>query len=211
MDCTNPVAGLKREDCNHMSNIGVGEQGVNADRNNGHIWVGNDGPNTFTFWNHAHVPVTLILWNGDQSWVNKFRPQVTWSLDPDQSVTVSVANGVSGSWSGLYEHKTRMEEGQVFNTWGEFTSGSDATVNISREPNMHGNSMNAKVSSGCVADMNQCSFHCKTLDRCGKAGEYDLINCSGPYRAYGIDPWGQPSGGCQGWSNGGHIDVEFLP
>jgi hypothetical protein len=192
-----------------MSHIGMWGQGRNSRGNNGQAWIGNGGPNTITFYNHARFVVTLVLWTGATSWVNVNQPQITWSLAPGQRVTVSLANGVSGAWSGLYNHRTILVDGQIFNTWGEFTTGGWATVDITREPNMGGNAMNAKVSTGCLADMNSCSFQCKSGNRCGAAGSYKLVNCVGPNKANGIDPWGQPSGGCQGWSNGGHIDAGF--
>jgi hypothetical protein len=197
-----------------MTNIGMAGQGDNVNGNNNHIWIGNDGPNTFTFSNRASDDVILILWDNPEkdyqsSFMNVRRPKVSWSLPAGQSVTVSIANGVSGGFSPLYQHKTTLSQyGQVFNTWGEFTSGSSATIDVSREINMNGNNVSIRVSTGCVSDMNTCSFQCKSGDRCWESGSYNLVNCNGPNAASGW--WdGNPSGGCQGWSNGGHIDIEF--
>ncbi|KAK3936438.1 hypothetical protein QBC46DRAFT_366924 [Diplogelasinospora grovesii] len=208
--CGNPVWGLAQDDCQWMSQIGMAGMGINAGGNNGHVWVGGDGPNTITFWNRSPVRIIALLWNGDQSWVNVAAPQISWSLAPGQAVTISAANGVAGGFSALYNHQTTLRDGQVYNTWGEFSTGNSATVDISRLPNMSGSAMDARVGTGCVTNMNTCVFVCSNgQNRCGGPGEYALINCSGPNTAYGLDPNGQPGGGCQGWSNGGHIDVDF--
>ncbi|KAH8912734.1 hypothetical protein BR93DRAFT_906072 [Coniochaeta sp. PMI_546] len=214
--CSSPVSGLSASDCNYMSQIGMAGQGLNARSNNGHIWVGSDGPNTFTFYNRASpaVGVILVLWDNppndyQSSFMNVRTPKVSWSIPAGGSVTVSIANGVSGAWSALYAHKTILSQyGQIYNTWGEFTTGNSATVDISREIHMAGNSIDAKVSTGCTANMNTCASVCKSGDTCGTSGSYDLIGCTGKNAAYGLYN-GNPSGGCQGWSNGGHIDASF--
>jgi hypothetical protein len=191
-------------------------QGINARSPNGNVWIGNDGPNRFTFTNRASSPspvsVTLILWDqapGDYqaSFMNVRRPKISYSLpNVGDSVTVSLANGVSGGWAALTDHATTLSQyGQISNTWGEFTTGNSATVDVSRLVNMGGNKMSIKVSTGCVSNMNTCVFTCKSGNTCGTSGSYDLTNCangSQPGASYGV--WdGNPSGGCQGWSNGG--------
>lgn len=63
--CGSLVYGLDAEDCEYMVSIGMYAQGENAmasDYENG-IWIGTDGPNTFTFVNATHVPMTLIMWH----------------------------------------------------------------------------------------------------------------------------------------------------
>ncbi len=63
LNCNNPPQGLTQKDCNHMQNINMAFTGINSYSNNGKIWIGNDGPNTFTFKNMAGgVPVTLVIW-----------------------------------------------------------------------------------------------------------------------------------------------------
>lgn len=123
-----------------------------------------------------------------------------------------MANGVSGGWAGLYNEITTLSQyGQVFNTWGEFTTGDFATVNVSREVNMGGNAMSIKVN-GCTSNKSTCVFVCKSGNSCMDAGTYDLLNCaagSQPGAASGLYG-GQPSGGCQGFSNGGTVAVQFF-
>lgn len=215
--CGSPVKGLSTDDCNYMSKIGMAGQGVNAQSSNGNVWVGNNGPNTFTFINKSNpkVGIIVVLWDqpaGDyqSSFMNVRKPKISYSVPYGGSVTVSIANGVSGGWTALYDHKTVLSQyGQIWNTWGEFTTGNYATVDISREIHMAGNNFNAKVSTGCLTDLNTCAFVCKSGDTCGTSGSYNLINCSGANTAVG---WydNNPSGGCQGWSNGGHIDSTFF-
>ncbi|KAH6871417.1 hypothetical protein B0T10DRAFT_450427 [Thelonectria olida] len=220
--CNNLVTGLNSGDCQWMSTIGMAGQGTNAVSNNGNIWIGGDGPNTFTFTNQAsspsNVPVTLILWDNppndyQSSFMNVRTPKISYSLpNVGNSVTISLANGVSGGWAALNNHATTISQyGQIYNTWGEFTTGSYATVDVSRLVNMGGNTMSVKVSTGCVSNMNTCVFTCYNGNTCGTSGSYQLVNCaagSQPGASYGMYD-GNPSGGCQGWSNGGHLDISL--
>ena len=205
-----------------MANIGMAGQGANSQTNNGNIWLGTDGPNQFTFTNNAvnpsPVPVTIIVWYnapGDytSSFMNVRTPMISYSLpNIGDSVTVSLANGVSGGFASLNNHETTLSQyGQIYNTWGEFTSGNYATVDISREVNMGGNVMSINTSGGCYSDMNTCVFTCKGGNTCGESGTYDLTNCangSQPGATYGL--YGDnPSGGCQGWTNGGQLQISL--
>jgi hypothetical protein len=223
MDCSFLAPGLTEEDCLHLSSIGMADQGINSLRDNSVIWIGTSGPNTFTFTNEATrpylVPITLIIWRQGRndfqsSFLNTRTPMVTYSLpNYGDSVTISVANHVGGAWSTIVNRQTALSAvGQVSNTWGEFTSGDWATINISRECNMSGNIMSATVAgSGCVAEMNTCVYQCKAGNSCGESGTYVLVNCargSQPGAEYSVND-GDPNGGCQGWSNGGHIDVSL--
>ncbi len=207
-------AGSAKRDCQYLAQIGFASQGLNPVGNNGHIWIGNDGPNTFTF-SSPNSDVILVLWDQTAGYSSSFvtgaQTVLTYSLPKGSSVTVSLANGISGAWTGLYDHSTGISPfGQVHNTWAEFTTGAYATVDISREVNMQGNQLVAKVSTGCVANNSQCAFICKSGNSCGDSGTYDLINCaSQPYGNVGALA-GNPEGGCSGWSNGGHIDAYFL-
>lgn len=200
-----------------MSQIGMAGQGTNARTSSGHsIWLGSSGPNLFKFYNKASpaVPIILILWDnpaGDyqSSFMNVRTPKISYSIPAGGVVTISLTNGVSGGWTALYNHKTTLSQyGQIYNTWGEFTTGNSATVDISREIHMAGNSIDAKVTTGCTANMNTCAFVCKSGDTCGTSGSYNLVGCTGKNAAYGTYN-GNPSGGCQGWSNGGQIDASF--
>ncbi|RYP16834.1 hypothetical protein DL765_004855 [Monosporascus sp. GIB2] len=224
-NCASLAYGLTWEDCDWMSRIGMANQGVNPTWNNGLIWIGNDGEYTFTFTNAAsypgveHVPLTVIIWNfppGDfeASFMNVRQPQISYSLPrTGDSVTISVARDVSGAFGALYGRTTTLSQwGQLYNTWGEFTTGDWATVDVSRLVNMGGNDMEITVrDNGCVSDMNRCSFWCKNnMLTCGESGTYDLVNCqpgSQPGATYGSWDGINPDGGCQGWGNRGHLDI----
>ncbi|KAB8301247.1 hypothetical protein EYC80_003134 [Monilinia laxa] len=214
--CASPVAGLAASDCHHMSAIGIAGMGTNAKASNGGVWIGNQGPNTFAFTNSAAAPVTVIIWTqaaGDyqSSFMNARKPQVSHSLSAGQTFTISMANGISGGWAGLYNGKTTLSQyGQVYNTWGEFTTGAYATVDVSREVNMGGNGMTIEVG-GCTSNMSKCVFKCKNGNTCGEAGTYFLSNCAAGSQkgaTFGL-AYGQPSGGCQGFNNGGKVSVTF--
>jgi hypothetical protein len=147
------------------------------------------------------------------SFMNVRLPQISYSLGDLETVTISAANDISGGWAGLYNEITTLSQyGQIYNTWGEFTTGSYATVDVTREVNMAGNGMSINLDSGCISNLDTCSFQCVSGNTCGDSGTYSLVNCapaSQPGATYGVDGKGNPSGGCQGFSNGGHMDVTF--
>jgi hypothetical protein len=218
LECSSLSFGLSDEDCLHMSNIGMAGQGDNAASPTGNIWIGDDGPNTLNFTNQSGGPITVIVWDAPlsnyvASFVNVRQPKISYSLPSTGNwVSVSVENGVSGGWSALVNGQTQLSQyGQIDNTWGEFTTGNYATVDISREVNMSGTQMSARTSGGCISDMDTCVFVCKSGNTCGEAGSYTLQNCqpgSQPGATYG-EVENNPTGGCQGWSNGGHIDISL--
>lgn len=218
--CDTLASGLDKEDCEWMAEIGMASQGDNVEECNDHIWIGDDGPNTFTFTNDADCPLIVVVWDfadGDyeSSFMNVRAPKISYSLpSANKSVTISMANGVSGGWTALVDRTTTLSEyGQVANTWGEFTTGDFATVDISREVNMAGNPMSVKVlDSGCVSDMETCVFKCTEGNSCGESGTYDLVNCENGSQegaAYGTYDGVNPEGGCQGFSSGGHLDISL--
>ena len=215
-DCDSPVNGLSAEDCEYMASRGILGQGENTVEDDGaNIWIGPSGPNTFNFVNAAGVPITLIVWyraphDDEASFLSTRTPKITYSLPTRGSaVQVSLANGVAGGWSMLYNRSTRLTPfGQVDNTIGEFSTGTYATIDVSRLVNMSGSSMSVMVSGGCVTDMETCVYTCNTAtDSCGDAGTYSLLNCKGADAVESVDPDGNPTGGCQGWSNGGKLDI----
>ncbi|KAI9737224.1 MAG: hypothetical protein M1818_005756 [Claussenomyces sp. TS43310] len=213
-DCSSPVSGLTTADCQHMSDIGFVSQGVNPTSDNGAIWIGSDGPNTFTFENTAGVDVTLVIWNQatGASFVSANQPAITYSIADQDSVEISMDNSVSGGWAGLYNQITTLNEaGSVYNTWGEFTTGDYATVDVSREPNMGGNAMSITLDSGCVSDMNTCVFECISGNTCYESGTYSLVNCAnGSQPGATIGSYDDnPTGGCQGFNDGGHMTITF--
>lgn len=145
--------------------------------------------------------------------MNKRQAQITYSLPAaGDSVTISIARDISGGFSTLHNHETTLSQwGQIYNTWGEFTTGEWATVDVSRLVNMSGNEIAITVAdNGCVSDMNRCSFHCKSGNTCGDSGTYLLVDCengSQPGASYGSWDGINPEGGCQGWGQNGHVDV----
>ncbi|RAL58716.1 hypothetical protein DID88_003073 [Monilinia fructigena] len=189
----------------------------NAKASNGGVWIGNQGPNTFAFTNSAAAPVTVIIWTqaaGDyqSSFMNARKPQVfTLLIRRSNRYNIHGKWSVSGGWAGLYNGKTTLSQyGQIYNTWGEFTTGAYATVDVSREVNMGGNAMSIQVD-GCTSNMSKCVFKCKKGNTCGEAGTYFLSNCAAGSQkgaTFGL-AYGQPSGGCQGFNNGGKVSVTF--
>lgn len=205
-----------------MTNIGMAGVGDNIFGNNGYIWIGDDGPNRFRFTNVGSGSLTLILWdfNGDYeaSFMNVRAPKISYSLtNPGDTVVISVNPAISLGWATLNNQQTTLSQyGQIFNTWGEATTGNggpgSATVNVSRLVNMNGNPQSVSVA-GCRADMDFCSFQCKfgALE-CGESGSYDLLNCTpdvNPNSGTGTFDGINPEGGCYGWDNGGDILVEL--
>ncbi|EJT78275.1 hypothetical protein GGTG_03377 [Gaeumannomyces tritici R3-111a-1] len=227
--CAKTVEGLTASDCKYMSKMGMKGQGVNARKNPGSgIWVGEDGHNTFVFENESKGKVTVIIWNkgtlpdGKPDYeghcMNVRVPQVSWSLAKGEKVTVSLSKEkVSGGFAAIYEGSTKINGfGQIDQTWGEFTTGDYATVDVSRLIRMDGEPMSMRTSVGCVSNMEKCVFVCKQGNICGKPDTYNLQNCVNPGET---DPrvknqpnttpqqganhgWfnNQPEGGCQGWS-----------
>ena len=80
---------------------------------------------------------------------------------------------------------------------------------------MSGHPMHIELDSGCISDLETCVFQCKDgSNTCWEAGTYELANCvpaeeGGQPGAANGSNYGQPSGGCQGFENGGHINVTF--
>ena len=162
MSCSSLVGGLTLADCNYMASIGIVDQGVNSFSDNGYAWVGSDGPNTFTFVNSAdNASITLVLWIGSR-WLNVAQPYISYSLAVGQSVTISLANNFSGGFAGLYDGLTPLVSGLISNTWGEFSTGNWATIDVSREVNMGGNGMSINLD-GCTSHMSKCVFQCSSV------------------------------------------------
>ncbi|TLS31282.1 hypothetical protein PpBr36_02334 [Pyricularia pennisetigena] len=218
--CDKLVEGLSRDDCNHMAKIDMAGQGENSKtRTAKGIWVGKDGHTKFKFSNKSKGRVALVVWNNpegdyESSFMNVRKPQVSWSLAAGQSLTVSLNEGVSGGFAGLYDAKTPLSPvGQVHQTWGEFTTGQYATIDVSREVRMDGDKMWIQTPIGCVSDMDRCVFVCKDgKNTCGEKDTYELKDCqpgSQPGANYG-ERFGQPEGGCQGFDKGGEVAVHLL-
>jgi len=143
--------------------------------------------------------------------VTAHAPKLTYSIAKGSSIAVSLAHGVTGAYSAIYGRSTPISpNGQVFNTWGEFTTGQYATIDISRLINMGGNGFGIKISTGCVADNSHCSYVCKSGNTCWESGTYSLIGCTSQKNNNAYLGGANPEGGCAGWSNGaGKITAEF--
>jgi len=200
---------LAASDASALVALGFAGAGINAVAPNGGAWLGADGTYTTDFQNNSTEQVVLTIWTGATSWVNKFQPAITVSLPPGSIQTVSFADGVSGGWAGIYP-TTTLVNGQVSNTWGEFTfSGIYSTIDVSREVNMDGRGLRIETPT-CVTDMNTCVFVCKDgASTCWL--DYELQNCapgSQPGAASGMS-YGAPSGGCSGIGTSAKIKAFF--
>lgn len=161
-------------------------------------WIGSDGIYTNEFSNDSDNDLILIVWGVAASWVNVHIPLITISLPQQASQTISFASGMSGAWSAVYSD-TEMIDGQIANTWGEYTFGETGVVDVSREVNMLGHPLSI-VGPMCTANITTCVFLCTSGDRC--TTDYTLQNCENGSQAgarYGLFG-GFPTGGC-GWAN----------
>ena len=181
--------------------MGIKSVGANSYTPTSDAWVGTDGAYTNEFTNDSGESMVLVVWGVAGSWVggiNPVQPLVTYSLAAGESTTLSFADGASGGWAGIYSDTT-MSNGQIFNTWGEYTfSGDYSTVDVSREPNMNGNNMTI-VTPSCVSDMSTCVFVCKDgATSCWL--DYELLNCDAADGG-GSDAAAM-NGGCNGITSG---------
>jgi len=174
--------------------------GQNAFASNGNAWIGTDGPYTNEYTNDSGEDLILVVWGSDGSWVNAVQPLITVSLVSGASTTLSFANGAIGAWSAIYAD-TAMVDGQISNTWGEYTFSDEGVVDVSREVNMSGHTMSI-VGPQCTTNMDTCVFTCASGNTC--MIDYLLVNCENGsqaganYGTYG----GYPSGGCGGMGSG---------
>jgi len=179
--------------------------GLNAVAAGASAWIGTGGAYTNTFTNNAGEDLIVVIWGPAGSWVNVNVPLVTLSLASGAVETVSFATGLSGAWSAIYSD-TETVDGQVSNTWGEFTFGPTGVVDVSREVNMAGHGMIVNGPT-CTTDMDTCVFVCSTGNTC--LTDYELLNCDNgsqtgaTYGTFG----GYPSGGC-GWNGADSAALE---
>ena len=191
-----------------MDDLGFKSLGVNAESSEAGVWIGDDGPYTVTFHNEADEDITLVIWGPWGSWVNVHTPLITSTIDKATNLTISFASGQTGAWSAVYED-TEMLNGQISNTWGEYTFGPTGVVDVSREPNMNGKAMSI-VGPTCTSDMERCVFVCKEGTVC--MTNYELQNCgpeSQPFAQYGYHD-GAPTGGCGGLGDGAQVDAYLM-
>ena len=189
------VSGLSSTSASQLATLGC-QTGVNAVSDNGGVWLGGGGAYTNTYQNIAGQDLIVVIWGPDASWVNVNQPLITVDLPAGGSQVVSFASGAIGAWSAVYSD-TVMSNGQISNTWGEYTFSPEGVVDVSREVNMNGHGMSI-VGPQCTTDMNTCVFVCSYGDVC--MTDYELLDCaagSQPGAQYGTYG-GFPSGGCGG-------------
>ena len=200
------VASLLEADSATLTSLGC-QLGVNAASDNGGVFLGTGGTYQNEFTNAAGEPVILVVWGPDASWVNANKPLITVSLAAGESTTVSFASGSIGAWSAVYSDTT-MVDGQISNTWGEYTFSPEGVVDVSREVNMSGHSMSV-VGPECTTDMDTCVFVCTSGNTC--LTDYALLNCAAgsqsgaQYGTYG----GMASGGCGGMGSSATFQTTF--
>lgn len=149
----------------------------------------------------------MVIWGVAGSWVNVIQPHITASIPAGQSIWVSFADGASGAFTAVYGDTT-LVNGQLSNTWGEFTFGQWGVVDVSREVKMDGHGLSI-VGPSCTTDMDTCVFKCSSGNVC--TFDYVLENCangSQPGANYGIHE-GAPSGGCGGMGSAASLKTTF--
>ena len=199
---------LTSSDSSKLSKLGVTGPGVNAADSSGGVWLGGDGPYTSEFTNAAGEDLILVVWGPNASWVNAHTPLITVSLPQNAKTTVSFASGSVGAWSAIYGD-TQLVNGQVSNTWAEYTMSDIGVVDVSREVNMDGHTMSV-VGPSCTTDMDRCVFVCSSGNVCTTG--YVLQNCkpgSQPGAQDGTDGGGGASGGCGGMGPSAALKTTF--
>jgi hypothetical protein len=171
--------------------------------------IGSSGPYTISFINNSGRSLVVVVWGLAGSWVNVNQPLLTYGLADGQSLDTSYDSGASGAFAGYFAD-TELVNGQVSNTWGEFTFDDPySTFDVSREVNMSGRSL-VLSGFGCTSNMDTCVFRC-TDGSNSCLTSYSLFNCasgSQPGAGTGNDD-GAPSGGCTGSFNGSGLAATF--
>ncbi|RMZ77311.1 hypothetical protein DV737_g4453, partial [Chaetothyriales sp. CBS 132003] len=198
--------GVISTDIARLADLGITSAGINSYTATSNAWIGDDGDYTNVFENQSGESVILVVWGVSGSWVGGLDPVqalITYSLDDLENVTISFAEGASGGWSGIYSDTT-LSDGQIFNTWGEYTfSGDYSTVDVSREVNMDGHNMTI-VTPSCVSDMDTCVFVC-TDGATSCWLDYELLNCDAS-NGGGSDS-SATDGGCNGITSGSQLQT----
>jgi len=202
IDSTTPtVASQILSDAAKTLLTSVGAQvGTNDESNNGAIWIGSDGFGTMEHVNDSGDDIIVVCWGAVGSWVNAVKPYITHSLPSGSSFTASFASGTSGACSAIYPDSS-CRNGQIANTWAEFTYGDITVFDVSREVAMSGHSLSL-VGDQCTSDMSTCAFKCGSGEENCTFG-YVLENCAPGSQTgaeYGKDN-GADSGGCRAGSS----------
>lgn len=195
-----------------ISRLGLKGAGVNSVTANGGIWIGTDSAWQTEFTNDGSGDMVVFCWqaNGFSGMsLNVNLPAISVGLKKGESVSVSFAEGVPSSCSGVFSDTKLALFGGIDNTWYEVTFGSQGAFDISRNVNMHGNNISAKGSK-CVSDMTTCVFQCK---------DSSVASCETGYEIAGMDAAGcgggfdsvmnGVGGGCSMGATGESVKVTF--
>ena len=158
--------------------------------------------------NLSQEDLVLVIWGPFASWVNTSVPEITATFPRNTTLSISFADGATGAWTAVYSD-TQQVNGQLSNTWGEFTFSQTGVVDVSREVNMSGHPMRI-VGPQCVSDMETCVFVCPSAENVCMY-DYILQNCeigSQTGANYGIHE-GAPSGGCGGLGTAASLKTTF--
>jgi hypothetical protein len=188
---------LTAADSSKLTALGAMIAGVNAATSAGGIWLGEDGAYKNEITNESGEDIIVVCWGVAASWINAVQPHITASLPAGQSIWISASAGQTGACSSIHSD-TELVNGQVKNTWFEFTFGEYGVIDVSREVDMQGHSISV-VGPTCTTDMNTCVFKCGNGELVCTFN-YVLENCangSQPGANYGTYD-GAPSGGCGG-------------
>jgi len=169
--------------------------------------MGDDGDYVHEVVNSSGEDLILVIWGALASWVNVAAPHISISLPAGEKATVSFASGSVGAMTAVYSD-TEMVNGQLAETWVEYTHSVEGVVDISREVKMSGHAVEV-VGPSCTCNLNQCVFICSEGESCLTG--YELINCeagSQPGAQYGLFE-GAPSGGCGGMGSSGKFTTTF--
>jgi len=189
-------SGLTSDDAKKLASLGFQATGTNAKDSSGGVWIGSGGAYTSSFTNSYTSGIILVVWGPGACWVNAHTPLITVSLPPQGSTTISFAYQQSGAWSAVYPDTT-LVNGQISNTWAEYTFTSSGVVDVSRLVNGNGHSLEV-VGPSCTSNMSTCVFECNSGTTCMTG--YKLVNCGSQSGAQlGTDSNGADSGGC-GWN-----------
>ncbi|OAA60865.1 hypothetical protein ISF_05904 [Cordyceps fumosorosea ARSEF 2679] len=194
LDCNNPVWGLSREDCQHMSNIGFGLHGQEPPgQQRRHLDRLRWPHELFSCTNRASEggPATII-----SSFVNVRQPYVTRSLPNvgDSGHRVHGAGHLRRVRRAQTTRATLLKDGQVFNAWGRVVDGPARETAERLAGAQHGRQQNGDVDVGRVPS--QRGQDCEAGSQAGN-----------PHIGY--DEKGDPTDGCGGYENGGRLNVEF--
>lgn len=190
-----------------VSRLGLKGPGVNDEKANGAIWLGDDSEWKMQFINDASDDVVVVCWKKDGfkgMFLQDVAPQISVGLKSGQKATVSFAAQAPAACAPIWGSTGLNQYGQIDNTWLEMTMGEHGRFDVSREVNMVGTNISAKGSK-CTSSMDTCVYKCKNESAkiCGTStnnvADYALFGmnehsgCTGAHD----DQWGGDGGGCE--------------